>query len=541
MFAFIAINALKKQDTEYKESGEAHATSTDASKAMYEYGFGSALHDGYYLVEDITNLKEAGTDSVASKIMVKVMGPTVIETKENTAPTITKDIVLENGQTSKFDDVAIGDTVKFQLKSAVPDMSGYNKYFFIMDDKLSEGLTYDKDKADMKITVGNKTLEATDYYVVVGTEGTATTLKIVFKNFIQYAKDAEVTVTYNATVNSNVVVGKTDKNNNSVKLTYSNNPNITYVGKSNPDDDPNYNEDEEGGDEPDDSTEKDYIGETPWSTVYVYSTALNVIKVNKDESMRLAGAKFTISGTKLNQAYVTTYSYKAKKYYVESDDQQDVSEESSKLYLKTDDGGFEKNPLEKYYEPVKYNKDTKEPDVNGTLYKTTAGDFTEEFDSKTSYVTDVVVYERTATPDLQTISTETVNFTGTTGEDGEIYISGLSAGIYKLTEVTAPDGYNLLENPITVKVTCTVDANSSSNLPIWKFEADKNGGENYSDTAITTLNDGTGELKVQNSAGTTLPSTGGMGTTIFYVLGSILMAGAVILLISKRRMSTWNQ
>ena len=44
--------------------------------------------------------------------------------------------------------------------------------------------------------------------------------------------------------------------------------------------------------------------------------------------------------------------------------------------------------------------------------------------------------------------------------------------------------------------------------------------------------------RIENKSGTELPSTGGIGTTIFYVLGSILVIGAVVLLIAKKRMST---
>ena len=46
------------------------------------------------------------------------------------------------------------------------------------------------------------------------------------------------------------------------------------------------------------------------------------------------------------------------------------------------------------------------------------------------------------------------------------------------------------------------------------------------------------EVKILNQSGTELPSTGGMGTTIFYVLGSVLVLGAVVLLVTKKRMST---
>lgn len=43
--------------------------------------------------------------------------------------------------------------------------------------------------------------------------------------------------------------------------------------------------------------------------------------------------------------------------------------------------------------------------------------------------------------------------------------------------------------------------------------------------------------KVENQAGTLLPSTGGVGTTVFYVLGAVLVLGAVVLLVTKKRMS----
>ena len=54
--------------------------------------------------------------------------------------------------------------------------------------------------------------------------------------------------------------------------------------------------------------------------------------------------------------------------------------------------------------------------------------------------------------------------------------------------------------------------------------------------AQTNYQDGD-KLEVENKTGTELPSTGGMGTTIFYVLGAILLAGATVLLITKKRMS----
>ena len=52
------------------------------------------------------------------------------------------------------------------------------------------------------------------------------------------------------------------------------------------------------------------------------------------------------------------------------------------------------------------------------------------------------------------------------------------------------------------------------------------------------LQDGLIEITVENSQGHTLPSTGGIGTTIFYILGGVLAVGAVVLLITKKRMAS---
>lgn len=97
----------------------------------------------------------------------------------------------------------------------------------------------------------------------------------------------------------------------------------------------------------------------------------------------------------------------------------------------------------------------------------------------------------------------------TTNDKGEATFNGLADGTYYLVETKAPAGYNPLEEPVQVEV---------------------KGGSTEADLSVTA--------NVANSTGTTLPSTGGMGTTIFYVLGSALVLGAVVLLVTKKRMST---
>lgn len=105
----------------------------------------------------------------------------------------------------------------------------------------------------------------------------------------------------------------------------------------------------------------------------------------------------------------------------------------------------------------------------------------------------------------------------TTDENGKAEFVGLAAGTYELVETKAPAGYNLLADGIEFTIGITEVSNESN-------------GE------VTVTVDMEEDQTVGNSAGSLLPSTGGIGTTIFYVVGGVLVAGAGILLITKKRM-----
>lgn len=117
------------------------------------------------------------------------------------------------------------------------------------------------------------------------------------------------------------------------------------------------------------------------------------------------------------------------------------------------------------------------------------------------------VYRVATTDDTNTVTEITTDSTG------KFTIKGLDSDTYYLTETAAPAGYNKLADPITIVI-----------------------GENGVVNGTTDAPQGVEEVKVLNQSGSELPSTGGMGTTIFYVVGSILLIGAAILLITKKRM-----
>lgn len=100
-----------------------------------------------------------------------------------------------------------------------------------------------------------------------------------------------------------------------------------------------------------------------------------------------------------------------------------------------------------------------------------------------------------------------------TPDNGRFTIQGLGAGTYYLTETKQPDGYNKLSGPVTVVI-------------------DKDGKVMVKKGA--NLEDAT-EVKVENKTGTVLPSTGGVGTTMIYLVGAVLVLGSGVVLATKRR------
>ena len=119
-----------------------------------------------------------------------------------------------------------------------------------------------------------------------------------------------------------------------------------------------------------------------------------------------------------------------------------------------------------------------------------------------------------------------------TNANGLAQVIGLDAGTYALYETKAPGGYNKLKDPIKIVITATLDKTEDNPaltaLTIKVDDSAAGEGDVTKGTVSTT---------VTNNSGATLPETGGVGTTLFYVIGGVLMVGAAVLLVTRKRMN----
>ena len=401
---------------------------------------------GYYLLKDVTTV----TDDALSLNILKVVKDVTVNPKAD-HPTVDKKIGTDITTGVAANEATIGDKVPFVIASKVPQMQGYTKYFFVLNDSMTAGLTYNKDVA---IKIGTTTLAADAYDVVY--DDTANTMKIVIKNFIQYKSEAgkDIVVTYSATLNEKADLTQAG-NKNTVKLTYSNNPNVDYKGDNEPD-------------------TTDPVGETPEHVTVTYSTKLQLTKVDgADHNVKLEGVEFQITGTSIKTAV------------------------SKGEYFKQD--------------------------AAGTYYQLKDGTFTETVpttETESKYVSTSVKYAKVTDTAEQT-KMQKVTASGTTDANGLITFEGLGAGTYYITELKTKSGYNLLTAPITVTITAAPSATGCS----WTVSTN------------ATFEDDMVKLTVENNKGSVLPITGGIGTTIFYVIGGLLVCGAVVMAITKKKLS----
>lgn len=128
-------------------------------------------------------------------------------------------------------------------------------------------------------------------------------------------------------------------------------------------------------------------------------------------------------------------------------------------------------------------------------------------------------------------------------QDGKFKVVGLDDGTYTLTEIKPPAGYNAI-HPIAVVISGTTE-----NGKDYTDDLHDAPGEALTALKVTvtvdskstentgTINTGIVEMTVENNSGAALPETGGVGTTMFYIIGAALVIGAGVVLVSRRRMN----
>ena len=247
-----ALDAFAKAALKYATENKIAAAGNATVGADSETATINVPSAGYYLVTGTVTAPKGQTITAACALTT-TKPKAEIDVKAD-APSIDKKIV-EGKSKVEANTAGIGDTVSYEITSKVPNMKGYTKYFFVMEDTLSKGLTFNDDVA---VKIGNTTLtQDTDYTLTTTNNSDGTTsIEIVFKNFIQYKKQvgAAITVTYSATVNQDAELDPTVGNPNDVRLIYSNNPNAEGKGTDKP-------------------ATGDATGETPKSIVKTYVTS----------------------------------------------------------------------------------------------------------------------------------------------------------------------------------------------------------------------------------------------------------------------------
>lgn len=445
----------------------------------------SGVASGYYFIKDQDG-SLAGGDNAYTKFILEVVHNVTVEAKADVPP-IDKSITGVSGRDDQFSldnvDAAIGDDVEFTLKSRVPNMDGYNRYKFVVTDTLSKGLLlagdFGTDDVEITFTNGDQsyTVPKANYTVDVSSVADGeTSLKIVFDNFIQYAGSTEDPVRQSYEGWDITIVYHATVDQDAV-IGNQGNPNTVHLEYTN---DPNY--DYQPGNEPGDD---EPAGITPDSKVTVFVTGLEIIKTDEN-NQPLTGAKFKLEGTALNTVMVTR-------------------------------GVFEESE-------------------SGTYYALKDGTYTQQVpneDTEDKYLSIETKYQLVNKTEPITWSEEVV-YEGYVGSDGIIRfdgLKGLAEGTYTLTETVVPDGYNGIEQ---IKFTVTFHAPEGDNPAFWTFDV-TSGNAEIADKGGQGAALGVYSTTIVNKSGATLPSTGGIGTTIFYAVGATLVIGAGVVLVSRYR------
>lgn len=497
-----------------KSSSTSYKSTVDGNNYKIE-----GVPGGYYLIVDTYN--EGGNNekgTADSEFILTVAGNAQVNVKSD-IPTVAKDILGygANGN-AKGDAAGIGDTVTFRLTGTLPEnVNEYKKYAYTFHDTLSAGLTYDVfGQIYVKVyktdgTFGPDVQDGSKYDVYVlnagangytpnsspsdnhsldvsfadllTLKGTKATDTDDFGRYTPATSDdpvnvplsntSEIIVEYSVTVNESAAF----TNTNQVYLQYANDPEWVDPGTG------------AAGTAP--------TGVTTTQTVNVYTFELDATKkgVGTDENA-LAGAGFTLTKENSGTTYYAVFTKSATGNDYTLAGWISASDLEKYLGLETGKLGEFKN----WGAALAENKETNEEPLK-------------DLDLSGKYL-------------VATSSSDAGD------NKGKFNVKGLDEGVYTISEVVTPDGYNTMD-PFDVTITANINTTGVLTEDTSASVTEGRTDVTVDDDGIET--DGKVDLTLQNTQ-TVLPGTGGMGTTIFRVAGILLLAGAAAyLLLSGRK------
>lgn len=425
---------------------------------------------GYWLIADTTTGIPEGATADRTSTLVILDTSTVTVTAKNKDMTITKNIT--NTEPTNVSDHNIGDTVNYTIVATIdPNMAQYDPatYKYIITDTLSKGVVYD-------LIPSNDVLEAFD---INNVEQVKTMMGLTIK--LDNDGDGTIEDGEGEDISKYFTVDLLGDNKLDDGFTF------TITGNT-------------GG---------DHIWASSGlsgNVIVKYKAIVNKFAVvggngNPNEvDLEFSNNPNTDSTGETPKDIVTSFTYQLNVTKEDGKDE-NVKLEGARfaLYRLVDDpdGGQKK-------EYVLIDANNKVSGWQGTLPTVTLNP---------------------GTPEAKTVNGNIV-----TDGNGKMSVSGLDAGTYYLTECVAPDGYNLLDKDVKIKITAVYsdDGKTITNLTVTVDDGDPSEGD---------TENGELEVTVKNFSGIELPSTGGIGTTIFYTLGGLLAVGAAVFLVTKKRMS----